>query len=556
MSKQEQEQGQQVLSSGVLTPNSNETEGEKYESDKEQVTEIPAKPLSAYTLVIALCVMIAFGGFIFGWDTGTISGFVQMSKFIEHFGQQKANGEYYLSTVRTGLMVSIFNIGCAFGAVFLSKTADMYGRRIGLIIMMVIYIVGILIQITSINKWYQYFIGRIIAGLAVGGIGVICPLFISEASPKHIRGALISSYQLMVSGGIFVGYCTNYGTKSYDNTAQWRIALGLCFFWALVMIVGMVFMPESPRYLIKVNRLDDARKSLAYSNRVSPDEPAVFAEIEEINAAIIKEDSAGKASWSELITGKPKIFFRVVCGVLIMSLQQLTGNNYFFYYGTTIFNAVGLDDPFQTSIILGVVNFASTIVSIYSVNRLGVRKSLLTGCIGMIVCFVIFASLGVTKLYPDGQDQPSSTSTGNAMIFFACIYIFFFASTWGPCCFVVVSEIYPIRIKSKGMGLASAGNWFWGFLISFFTPFITKAIGFNYGFVFTGCLVFSLFFVYFCIPHTVGLTLEEVDDMYTEGVKAWESASWVPQRRFTQQEAFSKAKTTQLEHAASNNSSA
>nr|QFR37169.1 MFS transporter [Cyberlindnera americana] len=538
--------------SGVMTPESYETQEKTNDDssvDQQKAVDIPAKPASAYIVVSLLCLMVAFGGFVFGWDTGTISGFVNMSDFKRRFGQLNSEGEYYLSNVRTGLIVSIFNIGCAFGSVFLSKSADMYGRRIGLMMMMIIYIVGILIQITSFTKWYQYFIGRIISGLAVGGIGVISPLFISESSPKHLRGALVSSYQLMITFGIFLGYCTNYGTKTYTDSTQWRVGLGLCFFWAILMITGMVFMPESSRYLIKKGRLDDARKSLAYSNRVSPDDPAIFAEVEEINAAILKEDAAGKASWGELITGKPKIGFRVICGVMLMALQQLTGNNYFFYYGTTIFAAVGMDDSFQTSIVLGVVNFASTMIAIYSVNKLGGRRSLLYGCCGMIVCFAIFASLGVTKLYPNGKDHASNKGTGNAMIFFACIYIFFFATTWGPCCFVVVSEIYPIRIKSKAMGIASAANWLWGFLIAFFTPFITGDIGFYYGYVFLGCLVFSLFFVYFTIPHTQGLTLEEVDEMYATGVVAWKSSSFVPTRHFTQDFAFNKAKDSQLEDA-------
>ncbi|MCO0638292.1 MFS transporter, partial [Lutimaribacter sp. EGI FJ00014] len=138
--------------------------------------------------------MIAFGGFIFGWDTGTISGFVNLSDFIRRFGQKNDKGTYYLSKVRMGLIVSIFNIGCAIGGIVLSKVGDIYGRRIGLITVTAIYVVGILIQITSINKWYQYFIGRIISGIGVGGIAVLSPMLISEVAPKHIRGTLVQLY--------------------------------------------------------------------------------------------------------------------------------------------------------------------------------------------------------------------------------------------------------------------------------------------------------------------------------------------------------------------------
>ena len=166
--------------------------------------------------------MVAFGGFVFGWDTGTISGFVNMSDFKRRFGQYKhSTGTYYLSDVRVGLIVAIFNIGCAIGGVVLSKIGEVYGRRIGLMAVVVIYIIGIIIQIASIDKWYQYFIGRIISGLGVGGISVLSPMLISETAPKHLRGTLIASYQLMITAGIFLGYCTNYGTKNYENSVQW-----------------------------------------------------------------------------------------------------------------------------------------------------------------------------------------------------------------------------------------------------------------------------------------------------------------------------------------------
>ncbi|GME80893.1 unnamed protein product [Ambrosiozyma monospora] len=203
---------------------------------------------------------------------------------------------------------------------------------------------------------------------------------------------------------------------------------------------------------------------------------------------------------------------------MLQSLQQLTGNNYFFYYGTTIFNSVGLDDPFVTSIILGVVNFGSTFVALVIVDRMGRRTLLMTGSMCMSICLVIFASVGVKPLYPHGYDGETSKSAGYVMLVFTCLFIFFFATTWAPGVFVVVSESYPLRIRAKGMAVASAANWMWGFLISFFTPFITKAIRFNYGYVFFGCCLFSFFFVWACIPETKGLSLEDVDDIYVNFV--------------------------------------
>ena len=498
------------------------------DEDGQPMVEIPKKPASAYTLIFILCLFIAFGGFVFGWDTGTISGFVAEEDFIKRLGQRRANNTYYLSKVRTGLIVSIFNIGCAIGGVVLSKFGDMYGRKIGLIIVIVVYIVGIVIQIATIDKWYQYFIGRIVSGLGVGGIAVLSPMLISEVSPKHMRGTLVSCYQLMVTCGIFLGYCTNYGTKNYPNSVQWRVPLGLCFAWALFMIGGMLCVPESPRYLVEVGKFEEARRSIAISNKLTPEDPAVTFELENVQAGVEAERLAGSASWGELFSTKTKVLQRLIMGIMLQCLQQLTGDNYFFYYGTTVFKAVGLEDSFQTSIVIGVVNFASTFVALYVVDRFGRRRCLLWGAAAMTACMVVFASVGVTRLYPHGMDQPSSKGAGNCMIVFTCFYIFCFATTWAPIPFVVNSETFPLRVKAKCMAIAQASNWIWGFLIAFFTPFITGAINFYYGYVFMGCLCFSYFYVFFFIPETKGLTLEEVNTLWEEGVLPWKSPNWVP----------------------------
>lgn len=505
----------------------------KFQAEEtEIVAEIPKKPASAYITVSIMCLCVAFGGFVVGWDTGTISGFVNQADFKRRFGEYNhSKDEYYLSNVRVGLIVSIFNVGCAVGGLVLSKLGDIYGRCIGLMAVIIVYVVGIVIQISSVDKWYQYFIGRIVSGLGVGGVSVLAPMLISETAPKHLRGTLLACWQLMVTFAIFLGYCANYGTKSYDNSVQWRVPLGLCFVWAIIMVVGMCFVPESPRFLVKVGRVEDAKRSVAKSNKISVEDPAVQAEVDLIAAGIEVEKLAGSSSWGELFSKKTKVFQRLVMSVMINSLQQLSGDNYFFYYGTTIFKSVGMEDSFETSIVIGIINFASTFLSLYTLDKLGRRRSLLWGAAIMTVCMLIYASVGVTRLYPDGKDQPSSKPAGNCMIVFTCLYIFFFANTWGPTCYVIISESFPLRVKSKCMSVATGANYLWGFLIGFFTPFITSAINFYYGYVFMGCLVFSYFYVFFFVPETKGLTLEEVEEMWYEGVLPWKSESWVPSSR-------------------------
>ncbi|GFP67448.1 hexose transporter HXT8 [Saccharomyces cerevisiae] len=482
----------------------------EYNGEEAEEVVVPEKPASAYATVSIMCLCMAFGGFMSGWDTGTISGFVNQTDFLRRFGNYShSKNTYYLSNVRTGLIVSIFNVGSAIGCLFLSKLGDIYGRCMGLIIVIVVYMVGIVIQIASIDKWYQYFIGRIIAGIGAGSISVLAPMLISETAPKHIRGTLLACWQLMVTFAIFLGYCTNYGTKTYSNSVQWRVPLGLCFAWAIIMIGGMTFVPESPRV----------------------DDPAVVAEIDLLVAGVEAEEAMGTASWKELFSRKTKVFQRLTMTVMINSLQQLTGDNYFFYYGTTIFKSVGMNDSFETSIVLGIVNFASCFFSLYSVDKLGRRRCLLLGAATMTACMVIYASVGVTRLYPNGKSEPSSKGAGNCMIVFTCFYIFCFSCTWGPVCYVIISETFPLRVRSKCMSVATAANLLWGFLIGFFTPFITSAINFYYGYVFMGCLAFSYFYVFFFVPETKGLTLEEVDEMWMDGVLPWKSESWVPASR-------------------------
>lgn len=500
---------------------------------KEIVAEqptLPEKSLKDYISISLFCILVAFGGFVFGFDTGTISGFVNMSDYKRRFGTIQSDGTYGFTDTRTGVIVAIFNAGCAIGGIFLSKIADVAGRRMGLMFSMIIYVIGIIVQITSTTKWYQIVVGRAIAGLAVGCVSVLSPLFIGESAPKMLRGTLVCSFQLFITMGIFLGYCTTYGTKQYDDARQWRIPLGLCFAWAALLVAGMLAMPESPRYLIEKNKIDEAKKSLARSNKVHVDDPAIYTEVQLIHAGIERERLAGSASWTQLIFGKPRIFERVLTGVVLQSIQQLTGNNYFFYYGTTIFQAVGMKDSFQTSIVLGIVNFASTFVGIYAIERLGRRMCLLIGSVWMTVCFIVYSVLGSVHLYKSGYDNPNDTykSSGNAMIFITCLFIFFFASTWAGGVYSIISEIYPLRIRSKAMSVATAANWIWGFLISFFSPFITSAIHFYYGFVFTGCLIFSFFYVYFFVYETKGLSLEEVDELYAQKLPAWKSSGWVP----------------------------
>lgn len=479
------------------------------------IENLPNLSWTKHIFVSLLCLLVSFGGFVYGWDF-VISGFVNMDSFKLKFGTwNKEKNIPELTSTRVGLMISMFNIGCAIGGIGLSKIGDKKGRKIGLTIAMVIYTVGVLIQTLSVN-WLMYTGGRIVAGLGIGSVSVLSPMFIAETAPSAIRSILVSCYQLMITLGILLGYCSTYATNNayYLDDNQWRIPLGLSFVWASMMIIGLTFLPESPRYLLENNNIEMAKQSIARVNNKDIEDPFVLEEIEKIGSAIGKEMEEGEATWMELINGKPHLFSRLIIGIALQSFQQLTGVNYFFYYSTSILKSVGLENSFLTSIILGAVNFGSTIIALFTVERLGRRNTLLYGSVLMGICLLIYAIIGTKFLFPHGYDAPSSTNFGIGMVIVTCVFIFAFATSYGPVVFVVISESYPLRIRSKGIAIANAFNWIWGFLISFLTPLITSKIRFAYGFVFFGCVIFAGIFVFLMVPETKGLSLEEVDEMY------------------------------------------
>ncbi|KAL4786520.1 general substrate transporter [Aspergillus varians] len=346
-------------------------------------------------------------------------------------------------------------------------------------------------------------------------------MYQGESAPKNVRGAMISSYQLFVTLGIFLAYCINLGTENLDGTAQWRITLGLTFFFALVLGIGMAMFPESPRFDYRHGRIDKARQTMARLYGVPENHTVILHELAEIQAQLDAESDVQK--WSDFITA-PRMFYRIVLGIVLQALQQLTGANYFFYFGTTIFQGAGISNSFITQVILGAVNFGTTFGGLYVVENFGRRKSLIIGALCMFVLFMIFASIGHFML--DIETPENTPGPGKGMVVVACFFVLFYATTWGPIVWSIVAELFPSKYRAKGMALATASNWLWNFLIGFFTPFITGAIDFAYGYVFAGCLLVAAVVVYFFVIEGKGRTLEELDWMYVNKVEPWKSSSY------------------------------
>ncbi|KAH7021328.1 general substrate transporter [Microdochium trichocladiopsis] len=470
-----------------------------------------------------LGLVASIGGFMFGYVSGQISGFFNMKDFGRRFGEPLGNDEYYFSAARQGTMVGLLPVGCLFGALIAGRLSDVLGRRLAISLSAIWSCVGIVIEISSQNAWYQFAIGRFVTGISIGSLSVVVPMYQSESSPAIIRGVLVSLYQLFITFGIWTSYMVEFGTNKMENSASWRIPNGLGFMWSLILGVGILFLPESPRFAYRQGREEEARKTIAKLAGVEPHDRSVQDQLTQIRVKLDEEKNMEKASWFEIFTG-PRMLYRTVIGVVLQAGQQLTGANFFFYFGTTVFKSTGLDDSYVTQIILGSVNVVCTFGGLYVVQKFGRRPALIAGAAWIVMCFFVYAFVGEYAL--DSKNPMNTPKAGSVLIVFSCLAIASFAATWGPLVWAVVAELYPARYRAHCMALATASNWFWNFLISFFTRFITDAIGYWYGLVFAGCCAALVVIVYFFVIETKDRSLEEIDTMYVLGVNPITSSKW------------------------------
>lgn len=263
--------------------------------------------------------------------------------------------------------------------------------------------------------------------------------------------------------------------------------------------------------------------TMAKLNSVEPHSAFVDGEIAEIQEKLEGEERGGSHPWYGIFTG-PRMLYRKLLGMALQGGQQLTGANYFFYYGTTIFSATGLSNSYVTSIILGTVNVVATIAGLWIVDKVGRRKAMMAGAAWMAVCLLIYSFVGHYQL--DHINPSSTPQAGNIMIVFTCLFIAAFAATWGPLVWAIVGELYPARYRAICMALATATNWLFNFLISFFSTLITDQIDYLYGLVFAGSLVVLFFVVFFFMIETKDRSLEEIDTMYISNVNPITSAKW------------------------------
>ncbi|KAF8913162.1 sugar transporter [Gymnopilus junonius] len=495
-----------------------------------------AIPTNRYA--IQLAVFIAFG-FLFGYDIGVISGCLIMPDFIRRFGQVDENGQHFLSSSRQSIITSLLSAGGALAQAF---TSDRFGRRGSILIWSAIFTIGVAIQTGTEFSIVQLTIGRFIAGLGVGALSGMS-LYNGETAPKALRGTLLVLYQLQIIIGqanlsiigvtIFLSYILDLVTHRIPNSASWRVPVGLQLLLGLILLSGIFFLPESPRHLLGLNKRDEARKVLAALNGVPEDDELVDELVEELVFAIGAENEGGKATWAECFSTRNNLWKRTGNGMMLQFIQQLNGQNFYYYYGDTFFQSAGTElSPYVIQVILGGVSVIATIPALHLIESWGRRQLLLTGALLEAACSLIAGLVGHFTLAPTGTPKDQLTlrnkQGGDTLIAFAVLHVFSFSLFWGPTPWVYLGESFPLRVRPKSIALGSATNWIWNFLLSFFAPRIAARIGPLILLIFFGMLLFGYVYVYLFIPETKGLTLEEVDEMYRVGVKPWNSASFKP----------------------------
>ena len=447
-----------------------------------------------YTLkyVYQYTFVAAVGGLLFGYDTAVVAGAIG-------FIQEK----YNVSPAMTGWAASCALVGCMAGAMLAGWLSDKLGRK------KVLMIAGFAFAVSSIGilipSGIEYFIFfRFIGGIGIGIASILAPMYISEIAPADIRGRLISIYQLGIVTGILLIYFVNAGIAGlHDNAwnvnSGWRWMFGSGLVPSLIFILLLLPIPESPRWLAKQNRWNEADVILAKVNgRENADKEI---------AAIRESLTEQQGSFLDLL--KPGLRTALTIGIVLAIFSQITGINVIMYYAPEIFKATGSgsSSALMQTIWVGSINLLLTIIAIKYVDKLGRKKLLLIGSAGMAVCLAIVGLAFYTE-----------SAGGYWVLAGILLYISFFAISLGPLTFVVVGEIFPNHIRGRAMSVAIFFLWLSVYLVSQTFPMLLESIGSAYTFwIYMITSVMAFIFIWKVVPETKGKTLEQIQEMWRKG---------------------------------------
>ncbi|KAF5327608.1 hypothetical protein D9619_004804 [Psilocybe cf. subviscida] len=470
-----------------------------------------------------------------GYNQGVFSGVLPMTSFVDRMGDDATNSG------KKGWLVAILELGAWVGVLVTGYLADRLSRKYTIFLAVIIFCIGVIVQTAAMHAASIY-AGRFVTGLGVGSLSMAVPLYNAEIAPPEVRGSLVALQQLAITFGIMVSFWIDYGTNyiggvgAGQKEAAWRIPLALQLVPALILGVGILFMPFSPRWLINNGRDEEALQVLSNARRLPPDSELVQIEFLEIRAQYLfeKETSElrfpqyqdgsrssnfklGLHEYMSLITDR-SLLYRVAVGSLTMFFQQWTGINAILYYAPSIFKNLGLEGNANSLLATGVVGiamFLATIPAVIWIDKIGRKPVLVSGAFLMGACHLIVAIL--TARF--SSDWGMHKVAGWVACSLVWVFAIGFGYSWGPCAWILVAEIWPLSVRGKGLSIAASSNWMNNFIVGQVTPSMLQHI--SYGtFIFFG--LFSImggFFILFFVPETKGLTLEEMDDVFGAGKK-------------------------------------
>ncbi|KAI1498380.1 general substrate transporter [Biscogniauxia marginata] len=504
--------------------------------ERETYCEKGFKGIFSNKYVTCCAAFATIGGAMFGYDQGVVSVTLTMDQFLARFPEvgPDAPGAGF----KKGLVTAMIELGAFLGALNQGWLADKISRKWSIMVAVVIFIFGSALQ-TGAMGYGMLVGGRFVGGIGVGMLAMVAPLYISEIAPPEIRGTLLVLQDLSIVTAVVAAFYTTYGTRFIPNEWAWRLPFLIQIAPAILLGIGLPFLPYSPRWLASRGRDDEALEILCKLRGLPPSDSRVLREWFDIRseAAYRKELSVenhphlhdGK-TWSRIklqIVGYADCFRkgawkRTHVGIGLMFFQQFVGVNALIYYSPSLFATMGLDYEMQLDMsgVLNICQLISSFWALWGLDRFGRRPLLLWGAGCMVVSYLI-----VSVLVAKYQDSWATHKTeGWVSVALLMVFMLSYGASWGPVPWAMPSEIFPASLRAKGVAYSTMSNWINNFIIGLITPPLVQNTGYG-TFVFFCCFCFlAMVWVYFVVPETNGRTLEQMDQVFQDNTGEAEAA--------------------------------